>query len=103
MDVLYVNNDHVVEITRLRDAGGQLITGATVRAVLYENGSEVEVPGVAWPLSLVYDAGRQSYIGELSNAIGVVHNGRYQMKLSAEYAGKRYEVLRTVQAERRYS
>jgi hypothetical protein len=103
MDVLYVNNDHVVEITRLRDADGQLLTGATVQAVLYENGSDVEVAGVTWPLALVYDASRQSYIGELSNSVGVVHNGRYQMKLSAEYAGKRYEILRIVQAERRYS
>lgn len=103
MDVLYVNNDHVVEITRLRDVDGSLVIGATVQAVLYENGSDVEVPGVTWPLSLVYNADRQRYIGELSNALGVVHNGRYQMKLSAEYAGKRYEIVRIVQAKRRYS
>jgi hypothetical protein len=103
MDVLYVDNDHVVEITRLRDADGSLIIGATVQAVLYENGSAVEVPGVTWPLSLVYDADSQKYIGELPNALGVVNNGRYQMKLSAEYVGKRYEIVRPVKAKRRYS
>lgn len=103
MDVLYVNNDHVVEIQGLRDADGKALSAADVEATLYESDGETEVTGVAWPLPLLYQGPPGVYQGELTNAVAVVPGRRYVLKLSAVYVGKRFEATRHVRAEVRYS
>ena len=102
MDTLYVDNDHVVEIQGLRDQAGALVSGAVAQATLYQADGVTEVPGVAWPLALTYTGTRGIYRGELGNAVEVVDGNRYEMKLSAEYVGKRFDVTRTVKAKTRY-
>lgn len=103
MDILYVNNDHVIEIQGLRDADGTLIAGASASATLYEADGQTEVTGVTWPLALVYTGSRGVYRAELPAAVGVVDGRRYRLKLSAVYVGKTFEVTRTVRAEERYA
>lgn len=102
MDVLYVNNDHVVEIQGLRDVDGKLVPAATAEATLYESDGVTEVGGVSWPLTLTYTGNRGTYQGELSSLLEVTAGRRYEMKLTAVYVGKRFEVRRTVRAEERY-
>lgn len=103
MDTLYVNNDHVVEVRGLKDSSGSYIAGAVVQATLYENATSTEVAGVTWPVSLVYQGAMGRYVGELSRDVEVVEGGRYQLKVTAESVGKRFEVTRTVKVKRRYS
>lgn len=102
MDILYVNNDHVVEIQGLRDVDGKLITGAVAGATLYEADGVTEVTGQVWPLVLTYTGARGVYRGELGPEVDIVSGGRYKMKLEAEYVGKTFEVIRTVKARTRY-
>lgn len=101
MDVLYVGNDHVVEVQGLRDADGQVIPSASVQATLYESDKTTEVSGVSWPLVLTYEGSRGNYRGELSSNVGIVEGRRYAMKLTATYVDKTYEVYRTVKARLR--
>jgi len=102
MDILYVNNDHIVEIQGLRDAEGRLVAGATAEATLYENDGETPVPGVSWPLSLTYTGDRGIYRGDLPPTLDVAAGKRYELLIRAEYAGRRYEVRRTVNVKERY-
>lgn len=103
MDVLYVNNDHVVEIQGLRDAAGKLISDATAEATLYEADGITEVTGVTWPLALTPTSRAGVYQGNLTASVGVENRKRYELKLSAVSVGKRLEVTRTVKVETRYS
>lgn len=103
MDILYVNNDHVIEIQGLRDADGTLIAGATASATLYEADGQTEVAGVTWPLPMTYTGAKGVYRAELPAAVAVVDGRRYRLKLTAEYVGKQFEVTRTVRAEERYA
>lgn len=102
MDVLYVNNDHVIEIQGLRDDSGNIVAGATAEATLYESDGVTEVPNQVWPLELIYTGSKGTYRGELSSAVGVSDAGRYKLKLTAEYVGKRFEVWRIVRVKTRY-
>jgi len=102
MDVLYVNNDHVVELQGLRDDAGSLLSGATAEATLYESDGTTEVTGVTWPLALVYAGSRGIYRAVLSEAVDVVDGRRYELKITATYAGRRLEVRRHVRIETRY-
>lgn len=103
MDTLYINNDHIVEVRGLKDASGSYVAGAVVQATLYENGTQTEVAGVTWPVSLAYQGTVGRYVGELSRDVAVVEGGRYQLKVTAESVGKRFEATRTVKVKRRYS
>lgn len=101
MDVLYVGNDHVVEVQGLRDADGKTIPSAAVEVTLYESDGATEVTGVTWPLVLTYEGSRGNYSGELSSSVGVTAGRRYTLKLTATYVSKTYEVFRTVKARLR--
>lgn len=103
MDTLYVNNDHILEISRLQDSDGALVTGAQAEGTLYESDGITEVSGVTWPLTLVYVPSDTVYRGELPAGLGLVAGRRYKLKLSAVSVGKRFEVTRNVRAEVRYS
>lgn len=103
MDILYVNNDMIVEVQGLRDAAGALIAGATVEATLYESDGVTEVPGVLWPLPLVYTGSNGVYRAELPASVAVQNGRRYKMTISAVSVGKSLEVVRTVKAETRYA
>jgi len=99
MDTLYVNNDHVLQLRGLRDAGGALITGAAAEATLYEADGTTEVAGITWPLSLTSTASPGAYEAPLSSAVSLEPCGRYKLKLRATYIGQVYEATRTVTAE----
>jgi len=101
MDVLYINNDHVIEIQGLRDGDGKMISGAAATATLYEADGVTEVAGQVWPLALVYTGSKGIYRGGLSRSVAVSDNHRYIMQLSANYVGKQFEVTRIVQAKTR--
>jgi hypothetical protein len=103
VDTLFLNNDHVVELSGLKDVDGSFIADAIVQATLYENATDTEVAGVSWPITLQYQGSAGRYLGELSRDIDVVEGGRYQLKLTAESVGKQYEATRTVKVTRRYS
>lgn len=103
MDVLYVDNDHVVELTRLRDSDGSLVSGAAVEATLFDADGVTPVSGAAWPLTLVYTGVPGTYRAEFPSTLGVAAGRRYKLSLSAEAVGKRLELTRNVQAEVRYS
>jgi hypothetical protein len=98
MDILYVNNDHLIELQGLRDSDGKLLSGAAAEATLYEADGVTEVGGQVWPLVLVYTGSLGTYRAALSAAVDLVGNGRYKLKIKASYVGKVYEVVRTVNA-----
>jgi len=98
MDILYVNNDHLIELQGLRDSDGKLLSGAAAEATLYEADGVTEVGGQSWPLVLVYTGSLGTYRAALSAAVELVGNGRYKMKIKASYVGKVYEAVRTVNA-----
>ena len=98
MDILFVNNDHLIELQGLRDSDGKLLSGAAAEATLYEADGVTEVGGQSWPLTLTYTGGLGTYRAALSAAVDLVGNGRYKMKIKASYVGKVYEVVRTVNA-----
>lgn len=103
MDVLLIGNDQTLELKGLRDANGAFIAGATADAVLYESDGVTEVSGASWPLTLSYIGKRGTYRAQLPTSLNVVNDRRYELKLTAVYAGKKFEVRRHVQAEDRYS
>ena len=98
MDILYVNNDHLIELQGLRDSDGKLLSGAAAEATLYEADGVTEVGGQSWPLVLAYTGSLGTYRAALSAAVELVGNGRYKMKIKASYVGKVYEAVRTVNA-----
>lgn len=99
MDVLYLNNDHLVSIHSLRDAQGNAVAGATATATLYEADGTTEVQGVSWPITLVYQGHCGDYQGEVPASVTLVPGRRYKMKITAISVGKQFEVLRTVVAK----
>lgn len=103
MDILYLNNDHLVGIEGLRDATGAQVAGAVAEATLYESDGVTEVLGVSWPITMAYKGQRGEYSGELPASVEVQDQGRYELKITAVSAGKRFEVTRAVKAERRYT
>lgn len=103
MDTLYVDNDHMVEVRGLRDASGKLLSAANVQTTLYEADGVTEVGGQVWPLTLSPDpesAGR--YRAALPPSLEVVDGQRCKLRISAEFGGKAYSVVRTVNVEERY-
>lgn len=102
MDVLYVSNDHVIEIQSLRDVDGKAISGAAAQATLYEADGVTPVAGQTWPLPLTYTGARGTYRGELGSGVSVVAGKRYKLVLEAVYVGKMFEATRIVKARVRY-
>jgi len=99
MDILYVNNDHLIELQGLRDSDGKLLSGAAAEVTLYAADGVTEVGGQVWPLILAYSGSKGTYRAALSSAVDVVSGGRYKMKVKASYVGKVYEAVRTVNAK----
>lgn len=79
---LYVGNDHRVEVTGLKDDDGNVITGATVTATVYESDGTTEVSGVTWPITLS-DEGSGTYGGTLSTDADIKENTRYIVNIKA--------------------
>ncbi len=102
MDIINPNNSHVLEVEGLQDADGNFVPGADVRVTLYENDGVTPVGGVTWPISCEYEGKLGMYSAEIPATAEVVDRGRYKMKVTAESAGKRYEVERIVYARDRY-
>lgn len=86
MTTLYIGNDMEVRFTgtgKLVDETGEAVTGATVRAYLYQHGTDTTVGGVEWPVVLL-DQGAGEYAGTIPDTVEVVAGGRYDMVITAE-------------------
>lgn len=81
-----MNSDSLLEVKSLKDADGNLITGATVQATVYEDDRATEVGGQAWPLSLT-DNGSGNYSAVLEDTMTLVLGRRYWIKVVIESGG----------------
>lgn len=81
-EVLYDNNDTVVEIRGLEnDITGENVNDATVTCTLYDSESVV-VTGQSWPLTLAYVASSAGvYRATLPYGIGIVPASRYTLQV----------------------
>ena len=103
MDTLYLNNSHLLQLSRLKDARGQLIRNAnTVEATLLTT-DETEVSGMTWPVPLAWMPDREVYEAQLSANLQVEDGKRYLLKIVAEDGVSRYEATRYVDVERRFA
>lgn len=104
MDTLFVNNSHLLTVQGLKNGEGEFVRdGATVEATLYEPDGQTEVTGASWPVVLTYVSGSNGdYVGDMPAGVEVEAGGRYQLRVTAEVSGRRFEVTRTVKAETRY-
>jgi hypothetical protein len=81
---LYLQNDHVLQLDRLRDADGVYVNNATVQCISIKNASGVDVSGITFPLALAYVA---------------ASNGKYRATLqdtASFVAGHQYKAIVTV-------
>jgi hypothetical protein len=81
-EVLYDNNDTVVEIRGLEnDVTGENINTATVTCTLYDAES-VAVAGQSWPLTLAYVASSAGvYRATMPYGIGITPASRYTLQV----------------------
>jgi hypothetical protein len=103
MSSLYVNNDHHVELRKLREASGAFVAGATVVATMYESDGVTEVLGVTWPLALSYTGARGTYKTDLPASATFEGGKRYVLRVTATYAGRQYQEELVLRANKRRS
>lgn len=85
MDRIYLDNDHVVHLTALKDDDGVVVTGATVEARVLDR-TKVAVDGITWPVTLTH-TGDGNYEGVLDAAIEIEDRALYYLEVTVSYAG----------------
>lgn len=83
---LFIDNDHRVKLTGLKDEGGDLVTGATVTMRLLESDAETEVSGETWPVTFSDDGGG-AYSAVLDDSVSVENGKIYYLEVSAVSSG----------------
>lgn len=55
VDIYYIDNDNLIELTGLRDAVNSLyLSGATVQLTMVDAATDVEIGGQTWPAAMSY-------------------------------------------------
>lgn len=100
MERIYIDNDHTVTLSALKDEDDAAVTSATVNMTLYEWDGVTEVSGVSWPVTLSHTASG-TYTGSLSSSAAVVRGQRYRLKVVATDSGKTLTGWQDAYVERR--
>ena len=84
-NVLYINNDNLVSVDKLRNLGTEVyVNDATVTVRLYTKATGVNVTGETWPLAMSYVAASDGkYIGTLIDTLPLVENTVYTAEIIA--------------------
>lgn len=81
------NNDTLIELVGLtNDATDAIVSDAIVTCVLVDYGTQLEVPGVAWPLTLNGQGGGL-YQGIIDKAVQIQAGLLYDLKITAAAPG----------------
>lgn len=83
---LFVGTDMKVEVTGLADQDGNPVTGASVKATVFEADGETKVTGVTWPVTLGDDDGGD-YSGIIDGALGVSVDKLYWVLVETSGSG----------------
>ncbi|HKJ74726.1 MAG TPA: hypothetical protein VKA19_11470 [Alphaproteobacteria bacterium] len=79
---LWVGNDLILSVSSLTDQDQQAVTGATLRATVYESDETTEVSGVTWPLALS-DDGAGDYSATIPDTADLVVGNDYFVVVTA--------------------
>lgn len=97
---LYIDNDMVLSFSgggKLKDKNGNFVSGATVKATLYEYDSNNTVGGTSWPVILTEDSPGE-YSGVIPYTVEAVDGKQYKLIITAEKDGKKAQWNTRVQA-----
>lgn len=86
---IYIGNDMSLSFSgdgKLTDDNGDALPGAIIQATLYEGGTQTQVSGQSWPLTLT-DDGDGEYSGVLENTVDLIHGKKYELKIEAVASG----------------
>lgn len=83
MAILYLDTDHVITVTGLKDSDDAAVTGATVTAKIINSSDGSEVSGATWPVTLTGD-GAGNYTGQLPDEVSITYSGDYLIEVVAE-------------------
>ncbi len=86
MNIVYDENDNLIELDELQDAtDSSYENSATVTVTLYEADQTTEVTGETWPMTMGYVASSNGkYRGVLRDALSLNINRRYFAKVTAD-------------------
>ena len=58
VDIYYIDNDNLIELTGLRDAANNLyLSGVAVQLTMVDAATDVDISGQSWPATMSYVAG----------------------------------------------
>ena len=85
---IYINNDTYVTISGLQNgSNSSYFNGATVTMTLKDLAGS-DVSGVAWPVSLSYEAASNgNYNGVVDKAVSLTHGNMYFLEVTAAQDG----------------
>lgn len=85
INVLFVDNDNVLEIQGLKDEVGAAFLAAAAVSVTLSDEQGLAVQGADWPLSLAYvDGSRGEYRATLPYTLDLTANRRYTALIVAD-------------------
>ena len=83
---LFTNTDMLLKFDGLKDQDGNVITGADVRATVYQPDSKTEVSGMTWPITLS-DDGNGNYSAVLEDSMELKLGSLHWIKLDISGGG----------------
>lgn len=95
---LLVNNDMRLEVLDLTDEDGNLVTGATVQATLFQADRSTQVAGFSQPVTLSDDGGGD-YSGTIPDTADLTVGQMYWIKITADDGVRKLERWRQEEAE----